>query len=65
MIHRSSWASLGATLRAALRAMAGPTLPLPPSEPSGLQDAELMAAEIEAFVRALDADLITASDFAD
>ena len=65
MIHLLNWADIGRTLCAAFRAIAGPTLPLPPSAHSAAaQDSERMAAEIEAFVIALDADLISADDFA-
>jgi hypothetical protein len=57
VIHLLNWAEIGRTLCAALRAIAGPTLPLPPSAHSApAQDSERMAAEVEAFVIALDAD---------
>ena len=65
MIHLLSWADIGRTLCAAFRAIAGPTLPLPPPVPAApAQDCERMAIEIEAFVIALNADLISADDFA-
>ena len=66
MIHRLSWVAIGRSLCAALRAIAGPTLPLPaPAEPAQAADAQQMASEVEAFVLALHADLIDAEDFAD
>ena len=44
---------------------AGPVLPLlPPAHDVGAHDPERMAADIEAFVIALDEDLISADDFA-
>ena len=65
MIHLLRWADIGRTLCAALRAIAGPTLPLPsPGRVAPVRDSEHMAAEIEAFVLALDADIISADDFA-
>lgn len=66
MIHLLSWADIGRTLCAAFRAIAGPTQPLPPpAHIAPARDPERMAAEIEAFVIALNADLISAEDFAD
>ena len=66
MFHRLSWLAIGRVLCAGLRAIAGPTLPLAPPVPlAPAFDSECMAAEIEAFVIALDADLIGAEDFAD
>ena len=45
--------------------MAGPVLPLlPAAHDVGAHDPERMAADIEAFVIALDEDLISADDFA-
>ena len=42
-----------------------PPLPLaPPADTAPARDSERMAAEIEAFVIALNADLISADDFA-
>ena len=65
MIHRLSWAAIGRALCSALQAMAGPVLPLPPAAHDvGAHDPERMAADIEAFVIALDEDLISADDFA-
>jgi hypothetical protein len=65
VFHLLNWADIGRTLCAAFRAIAGPTLPLPPPAHSApAQDSERMAAEIESFVTALDADLISADDFA-
>jgi hypothetical protein len=65
VIHLLNWADIGRTLCAALRAIAGPTLPLPPpAHAAPERDYEHMAAEIEAFVVALNADLISAEDFA-
>ena len=65
MIHTLSWADIGRTLCAALRAIAGPTLPLPPpADTAPARDSERMATEIDAFVIALNADLISAEDFA-
>jgi hypothetical protein len=65
MIHRLSWPAIGRALWAALRAIAGPTLPLAPAaHPASAPESERMAAEIEAFVIALHADLISAEDFA-
>jgi len=65
VFHLLNWADIGRTLCAAFRAIAGPTLPLPsPAHSAPAQDSERMAAEIESFVTALDADLISADDFA-
>jgi hypothetical protein len=65
VIHLLRWADIGRTLCAGLRAIAGPTLPLPsPGHVAAAPDSERMAAEIEAFVIALNADLISADDFA-
>ena len=64
MIHRLNWLALGRALCAGLRAIAGPTLPLPAADSPEQSDAARMAAEIEDFVRKLDAGLIDASDFA-
>jgi hypothetical protein len=65
VIHRFDWTAIGRAVCAAFRAMAGPTLPLPPvAHDVTTHDSERMAAEIEAFVLALNADLISAEDFA-
>ena len=65
MIHRLDWAAIGRALCLVLQAMAGPVLPLlPPAHDVGAHDPERMAADIEAFVIALDEDLISADDFA-
>ena len=65
MIHRLDWTAIGRALCTALRAMAGPVLPLlPVAHDVGAHDPERMAADIEAFVIALDEDLISADDFA-
>ena len=64
MIHLLSSADVGRTLCAAFRAIVGPTLPLPPpAHAAPARDPESMAVEIEAFVIALNADLISADDF--
>jgi hypothetical protein len=68
VIHRLSWVAVGRAMCAALRAIAGPTLPLASLASVGRRepsDTERMAAEIEAFLLALQADLIRAEDFAD
>ena len=65
MILHPDWTAIGRAVCAAFRAIAGPTLPLPPSTRDvTMHDPERMAAEIEAFVIALNADQINAEDFA-
>jgi hypothetical protein len=63
VIHRLSWLAVGRAMWAGLRAIAGPTLPLPVTGDPYQSDAERMATEIDEFVRNLDAGLIDASDF--
>jgi len=65
VIHRVDRTAIGRALCSALQAMAGPALPLlPVAHDVGAHDPERMAADIEAFVIALNEDLISADDFA-